>query len=77
MDVEMSWFRRFGAAGVLEGLLLERQQAGEVNAIDEGQTWHLCLSPAAVATHRAPELTPCAASRSSSARARTARRSAG
>ncbi len=49
MDIEMSWFRRFGAAGVLEGLLLERQQAGEVNAIDEGQTWHLCLSPAAVA----------------------------
>ena len=39
----------FGVAGVLEGLLLERQRAGEVNAIDEGQTWHLCLSPAAVA----------------------------
>jgi hypothetical protein len=34
---------------VLEGLMLERQWAGEVNAIDEGQTWHLCLSPAAVA----------------------------
>jgi hypothetical protein len=47
MDIEMSWFRKFGTAGVLEGLLLERQQAGEVNAIDEGQTWHLCLSPAA------------------------------
>jgi hypothetical protein len=54
MDIEMSWFRRFGAAGVLEGLLRERQQAGEVNAIDEGQTWHLCLSPAAVAAS-APE----------------------
>ncbi len=48
VDIEMSWFRRFGAAHVLEGLLLERQQAGEVNTIDEGQTWHLCLSPAAV-----------------------------
>jgi hypothetical protein len=48
MDIEMSWFRRFGAAATLEGLLAERQQAGEVNAIDEGQTWHLCLSPAAV-----------------------------
>jgi len=55
MDIEMSWFRRFGAAGVLEGLLLERQRAGEVNAIDEGQTWHLCLSPAAVAGS-APDL---------------------
>ena len=32
----------------LEGLLAERQRAGQVNAIDEGQTWHLCLSPAAV-----------------------------
>jgi hypothetical protein len=49
MDIEMSWFRRFGAGATLEGLLAERQQAGEVNAIDEGQTWHLCLSPAAVA----------------------------
>ena len=49
MDVEMSWFRQFGAAAMLEGLLRERQQAGQVNAIDEGQTWHLCLSPAAVA----------------------------
>ena len=54
MDIEMSWFRRFGAAGVLEGLLLERQQAGELNAIDEGQTWHLCLSPAAVASAPGP-----------------------
>jgi hypothetical protein len=52
MDVEMSWFRRFGAAATLEGLVRERQQAGEVNAIDEGQTWHLCLSPAAVAGNR-------------------------
>jgi hypothetical protein len=48
MDIEMSWFRRFGAGATLEGLLRERQQAGEVNAIDEGQTWHLCLSPAAM-----------------------------
>jgi hypothetical protein len=52
MDLEMSWFRRFGAAATLEGLVRERQQAGEVNAIDEGQTWHLCLSPAAVAGNR-------------------------
>jgi hypothetical protein len=56
MDIEMSWFRRFGAAGTLEGLLAERQQAGEVNAIDEGQTWHLCLSPAAVADAAATDL---------------------
>ena len=77
MDIEMSWFRRFGAAATLEGLLAERQQAGEVNAIDEGQTWHLCLSPAAVGARPGPtELTPCAASRSSSAHARTARPSA-
>jgi hypothetical protein len=55
MDIEMSWFRRFGAAGVLEALLLERQRAGEVNTIDEGQTWHLCLSPAVVAGS-APDL---------------------
>jgi len=53
MDIEMAWFRRFGAGGALEGLLLERQQAGEVNAIDEGQTWHLCLNPAAVGSSTA------------------------
>ena len=59
MDIEMSWFRRFGAAGMLAGLLLERQRAGEVNAIDEGQTWHLCLSPAAVAG-QGPAASPAA-----------------
>lgn len=46
-DVEMAWFRRFGARDTLAGLLLARQAAGEVNVVDEGQTWHLCLSPAA------------------------------
>ena len=33
-------------APALRGLLLERQAAGEVNVIDEGQAWHVCLSPA-------------------------------
>jgi hypothetical protein len=53
VDVEVAWFRRFGAAGALEALLLSRQRAGEVNVIDEGQAWHVCLSPAAAAGLRA------------------------
>ena len=31
--------------GVLRGLLLDRQRAGEINVIDEGQAWHVCLRP--------------------------------
>ena len=46
-DVEMAWFRRFHADRTLQALLLERQSAGEVNVIDEGQAWHLCLCPGA------------------------------
>ena len=45
-DIEMTWFRRFGIDGVLRGLLLDLQQAGDVNVIDEGQAWHVCVSPA-------------------------------
>jgi hypothetical protein len=47
MDVEMRWFRRFDADGVLAAALLDRQDIGEVNVIDEGQAWHVCVSPAA------------------------------
>ncbi|SCE95282.1 DUF5715 family protein [Micromonospora mirobrigensis] len=52
VDVEMHWFRRFGAADVLADLLLARQAAGEVNVVDEGQAWHVCLAPAARARLR-------------------------
>ncbi|MFI0793325.1 DUF5715 family protein [Micromonospora rubida] len=47
VDVELAWFERFGARDALAGLLLARQRAGEVNVVDEGQAWHLCLAPAA------------------------------
>ncbi|MGC4892599.1 hypothetical protein [Micromonospora sp. DT31] len=46
-DVELDWYGRFGARGALAGLLLARQEAGEINVVDEGQAWHLCLAPAA------------------------------
>jgi len=45
-DVEMKWFRRSGADAVLQQLLLDRQRAGQINVIDEGQAWHVCISPA-------------------------------
>ncbi len=47
-DIEMTWYRRFHAHRILRGLLLDRQRAGEVNVIDEGQAWHVCLSPSLV-----------------------------
>lgn len=54
-DIEMKWYRRFHAHRRLRGLLLDRQRAGEVNVIDEGQAWHICLCPAIVAgPHRIP-----------------------
>ncbi|MGO9081857.1 MAG: DUF5715 family protein [Streptosporangiaceae bacterium] len=46
-DVEMQWFRRFDSDGVLARLLLDRQEAGQLNVIDEGQAWHVCVSPGA------------------------------
>ncbi|MEQ4304579.1 hypothetical protein ABNF97_24910 [Plantactinospora sp. B6F1] len=47
MDLEMSWLRRFDAPGMVAALLRERQGWGDVNVIDEGQTWHVCVSPRA------------------------------
>ncbi len=47
-DIEMAWYRRFHAHRLLRGLLLDRQRADEVNLIDEGQVWHVCLRPEVV-----------------------------
>ncbi|RKN15319.1 hypothetical protein D7147_26070 [Micromonospora musae] len=47
MDVEMTWYARYGVQETLAALLLTRQQAGEINVIDEGQAWHVCLAPVA------------------------------
>jgi hypothetical protein len=46
-DVEMRWFRQFDADRTLADLLLERQDTGLCNVIDEGQAWHVCISPEA------------------------------
>jgi hypothetical protein len=51
-DIEMKWYRRFRAHRLLRGLLLDRQRADEVNVIDEGQAWHVCLRPDVVAGPR-------------------------
>jgi len=44
-DIEIKWYRRFHAHRILRGLLLDRQRANQVNVIDEGQAWHVCLHP--------------------------------
>ncbi|MEV0003527.1 DUF5715 family protein [Micromonospora sp. NPDC050980] len=46
-DVELDWYGRFGARAALAGLLLARQDTGEINLVDEGHAWHLCLAPGA------------------------------
>jgi hypothetical protein len=46
-DIEMTWLRQFGADEALQRVLLERQHAGELNVIDEGQAWHICVRPGA------------------------------
>jgi hypothetical protein len=46
-DLEMHWFRRFDQDNLLARLLFERQDAGQLNVIDEGQAWHLCVNPLA------------------------------
>jgi len=46
-DLEAVWFRRFDPDNLLARLLLERQEAGQVNVIDEGQVLHFCVSPLA------------------------------
>lgn len=51
-DVEIAWFRRYRAHRLLRGLLLDRQRADEVNVIDEGQAWHVCLRPDIAAQSR-------------------------
>lgn len=46
-DLEMRWFRRFDRDNLLARLLLERQESGQLNVIDEGHAWHLCVNPLA------------------------------
>jgi hypothetical protein len=44
-DLEVSWFRQFDPNNLLTQFLLERQAAGQLNVIDEGRTWHVCVNP--------------------------------
>jgi hypothetical protein len=46
-DIEMAWFRRFEADHPLQAVLLAHQRAGDINVIDEGQAWHICVRPGA------------------------------
>ena len=45
-DLEVRFFERYdGAAESLRELLRERRDQGSLNVIDEGQAWHVCVSP--------------------------------
>lgn len=47
-DLEMRWYRRFGADQTLAEVLLHHQADGLLNVIDEGQAWHICLNPSRI-----------------------------
>ena len=47
VDVEMAWFRAVRRAGTCGACCSTGSEAGEVNVIDEGQAWHMCVPPAA------------------------------
>jgi len=51
-DLELAWLRRFGSDAPLREILLARQDAGDINVVDEGAIWHLCVSPRAAAQLR-------------------------
>lgn len=45
VDVEMKWLQSVGGDRILQAVLIERLDRGEINVIDEGQAWHLCPHP--------------------------------
>lgn len=57
VDLEMQWFERFGVCEVLADVLWAHQDEGRVNVINEGQAWHVCISPDALAGLRTPDAT--------------------
>lgn len=52
-DLEFRWYEQFGATDALAAILLDSQARGLINVVDEGQIWHVCLSPQAAADLRA------------------------
>jgi hypothetical protein len=52
-DLELRWFERFGESHTLAAVLLEHQSRGEINVIDEGQAWHVCINPETIDDLRA------------------------
>ncbi|MDQ6715135.1 MAG: DUF5715 family protein, partial [Actinomycetota bacterium] len=60
-DIEMAWFRSFGAADVLGDILFDYRDRDVLNVIDEGQAWHLCLSPDHVSDYADRAVAYCAA----------------
>lgn len=56
-DIEMAWMVRNGYGDILADILRSRAEAGQLNVIDEGQAWHICLNPAVVQSDS--EWSPC------------------
>jgi hypothetical protein len=77
-DIEMAWLRRHGVAPALEDVLTGYRDDGVLNVIDEGQAWHVCLSPAHLPRYEAafraafPGATPGATPGASAPATRTA-----
>ena len=50
VDLEQKWFRKYAPKKYkrIQVLLDELEERGEINYIDYGHIWHVCLSPAAL-----------------------------
>ncbi|AVL99243.1 hypothetical protein C6V83_01940 [Gordonia iterans] len=53
VDIAVEWLRPSGGDEVLKQILIEWQQRGEINVIDEGPAWHVCPAPDSMARLRA------------------------
>lgn len=48
LDIPLRWLRPRGTGTVLAEVLTSRRDTGEINVIDEGPSWHVCLSPSSL-----------------------------
>ncbi|WP_137725190.1 DUF5715 family protein [Prescottella subtropica] len=53
IDVAVGWLRPLGGDRILQSVLVDRRDTGDINVIDEGPAWHVCPHPDAMPGLRA------------------------
>lgn len=53
-DIEQKWYKKYAASKhkKIENHLKKLEDEGQVNYVDYGQIWHICLSPCALAHYK-------------------------